>query len=69
MLILQCAAMVFGAEVTTNRFGFAGKEIFPIDYQISQLHAADLDGDGLKDIIVANNAVQNHLALQPNRQD
>jgi hypothetical protein len=40
----------------TNRFGFAGKEIFPIDYQISQLHAADLDGDGLNDLIVVNNA-------------
>jgi len=33
------------AEYVTNRFGFAGKEIFPIDYQINQLHAADLDGD------------------------
>jgi FG-GAP-like repeat len=44
------------AEYVTNRFGFAGKEIFPIDYQISQLHAADLDGDGLQDLIVVNNA-------------
>lgn len=40
----------------TNRFGFAGKEIFPIEYQISQLREADLDGDGLKDLIVVNNA-------------
>ena len=37
-------------------FGFSGPEIFPIDTQISQLHAADLDGDGLNDLIVVNNA-------------
>lgn len=43
------------AEMLTNRFGFTGKEIFPIDHQISQLHAADLDGDGLQDLIVVNN--------------
>jgi hypothetical protein len=49
--------MVSGlAAADTNRFGFAGREIFPIDSQISQLHVADLDGDGLNDIIVVNNA-------------
>src|SRR5256885_11123363 len=37
-------------------FGFTGPEIFPIDSQISQLHAADLDGDGYNDLIVVNNA-------------
>src|SRR5208337_1707856 len=42
-------------ENATNSFGFAGPEIFPIDEQISLLHAADLDGDGLNDLIVANN--------------
>jgi hypothetical protein len=30
-------------------------EIYPIDQQISCLHVADLNGDGLNDIIVANN--------------
>ncbi len=45
-----------GAEGATNRFGFTGPEIFPIDSQISLLHAADLDGDGLNDLIVVNNA-------------
>ncbi len=44
------------AAAETNRFGFAGREIFPIENQISQLHAADLDGDGLNDILVVNNA-------------
>jgi hypothetical protein len=37
-------------------FGFTGPEIFPIDPQISLLHAADLTGDGLTDLIVVNNA-------------
>src|SRR5213596_4152136 len=40
----------------TNRFGFSGPEIFPIDNQIGHLRAADLDGDGLQDLIVVNNS-------------
>ncbi len=44
------------AAATTNHFGFTGPEIFPIDNSISQLHVADLDGDGLNDLIVVNNA-------------
>ena len=44
------------AATNANRFGFTGPEIFPIDSQISQLHVADLDGDGLNDLIVVNNA-------------
>ena len=44
------------AAANTNHFGFTGPEEFPIDSQISQLHVADLDGDGLNDIIVVNNA-------------
>ena len=43
------------AATVTNTFGFSGPEIFPIDQQVGQLHVADLDGDGLNDIIVANN--------------
>jgi hypothetical protein len=39
-----------------SRFGFTGPEIFPIDNQMSQLRVADLDGDGLNDLIVVNNA-------------
>jgi hypothetical protein len=44
------------AATNTNRFGFTGPEIFPIENQISLLHVADLDGDGLNDLIVVNNA-------------
>src|SRR5436309_12348837 len=43
-------------DITTNRFGFTGPEIFPIDNQIGQLHVADLDGDGLNDLVVVNNS-------------
>jgi len=53
-LFLALALAVRG-ENATNGFGFTGPEIFPIDEQISLLHAADLDGDGLNDLIVANN--------------
>ena len=54
-------ALVFGlafavrGDTATNSFGFTGREIYPIDDQISLLHVADLNGDGLNDIIVANN--------------
>lgn len=43
-------------DSASGNFGFAGKEIFPVENQISQLKAADLDGDGLQDMIVVNNA-------------
>ena len=39
-----------------NQFSFSGPEIFPIDNGISLLRSADLDGDGLNDLIVVNNA-------------
>src|SRR5450432_4024727 len=42
------------AETVTNSFGFTGKEVFPVDDGIDLLHAADLDGDGLNDLVVAN---------------
>jgi len=70
-LLLAAATNSFGSSpsITTNApsrskndtntltsFGFTGPEIFPIDAQISQLRVADLDGDGLNDIIVVNNS-------------
>ena len=46
-----------GSHGGTNAAGFefTGPEIFPIDQQISLLHAADLNGDHLTDLILANN--------------
>ena len=60
-LSLASVALAFtlavrAADTGTNRFGFTGPEIFPIDSQISLLRAADLDGDGLTDLIVVNNS-------------
>ena len=43
-------------EAGTNSFGFIGREIFPIENGISQLHVADMDGDGLNDLVLVNNA-------------
>ncbi len=45
-----------GSTTNTNRFGFSGPEIFPIDNQLSQLRVADIDGDGHNDLIIVNNA-------------
>ena len=45
-----------GGWAATNEFGFTGPEIFKIDNEFGQLRAADLDGDGLQDLIVINNS-------------
>jgi len=76
MRAMQCslcavvAALVFTAvargDTVTNTFGFTGKEIYPIDENISLLHAADLTGDGLNDLIVANN-LRSKITLLYNR--
>jgi hypothetical protein len=55
------AAVVFNfstaarGDIATNSLGFSGPEFYPIDDGISLLHAADLDGHGLNDLIVVNN--------------
>jgi len=53
-LVLNFAFAGWG-KGDTNVFWFAGPEIFPIDQQIANLHEADLNGDGLNDLIVADN--------------
>src|SRR5215469_11973567 len=51
-----CSSLILRAASTdTNVFGFTGPEIFPLDPDIESLHVADIDGDGLNDIIIANN--------------
>ena len=60
------AAPAARAADKETSFGFTGPEIFPIDPQISLLHAADLDGDGLTDLIVVNNA-RSKITLLYNR--
>ncbi len=44
------------AGSSTNYFGFTGPETFPIDDFIGQMRCADLNGDGLMDLVVANNS-------------
>jgi len=64
---VACFALGCGAANTNaSRFGFTGPEIFPIENLISGLNVADLDGDGLNDIIVANNA-RSRLSLLYNQ--
>lgn len=47
-------------------FGFSGPEIFPVDYALTFLKSADLDGDGLNDLIVVNN-LRSKISLLYNR--
>ncbi|MBC8095391.1 MAG: VCBS repeat-containing protein, partial [Akkermansiaceae bacterium] len=53
---LSISGLVSQGQMTNSGFSFGGPEIFPVDPLISQLHVADLDGDGLRDIVVVNNA-------------
>ncbi len=62
-VVLICAPNLFAQKTNsvsesavTNKFGFKGPEIFPIDPAIGQLRSADIDGDGLNDLIIVNNA-------------
>ena len=50
-----CSLGCLAETNTASRFGFSGPEIFPVENLITQLHVADIDGDGLNDIIVVNN--------------
>jgi hypothetical protein len=50
------SSLLRAANTDTNIFGFSGPEIFPLDQDIESLHVADIDGDGLNDIIIANNS-------------
>src|SRR3954471_1887356 len=54
--LLSVALGALASELATNRFGFTGREVFPIDNAIAQLKAVDLNGDGKMDLVVVNNA-------------
>ena len=53
-LVLAFVSTVRGGDAT-NSLGFTGPEFYPIDDGINLLHAADLNGDGLNDLVVVNN--------------
>lgn len=42
-------------ENTLTDFGFTGPEIYPVENGIAILRSADVDGDGLRDLLVVNN--------------
>ena len=50
-LFLLCAGSV-GASDSANRFGFAGREIFPVNDGIAHLKAVDLNNDDRTDLVV-----------------
>lgn len=54
------------SRVEASGFGFEGPEIFPIDRQIFGLQSADLDGDGLLDLVLVNN-LRSRITLLYNR--
>ena len=54
--LLASSTLAFAVETITNRFGFSGPEIFPIDPAIGLLRSGDIDGDGLNDLVLVNNA-------------
>lgn len=70
LLLLSPLAVQGATPARTNApvvpFGFTGPEVFPVDYQIAHLHAADFDGDGLRDLLVVNNA-RSKITLLYNR--
>src|SRR5262245_46504712 len=57
LLVATMASSLASAAPTNDVFfGFSGPETFPIDPFISDLRTADIDGDGLTDIIIVNNS-------------
>jgi hypothetical protein len=57
--VLAVSIFSFGflvhGQTATNMVGFTGPEIFPVDDGIALLHSADLTGDHLNDLIIADN--------------
>jgi hypothetical protein len=55
LALLALTGLTAAADGLTNRFGFSGPEIFPVENQIGMVHAADLNGNGLNDLVLVNN--------------
>lgn len=55
LFALACPGWAAGPGERLTDFGFTGPEIYPIDRGIAILRSADVDGDGLQDLLVVNN--------------
>jgi len=55
LLALSCRGSAAGSDEELTNFSFTGPEIYPVDNGIAILRAADIDGDGLQDLLVVNN--------------
>lgn len=67
LITLFAASFSKADSATTNTaFGFSGPETYPIDNFIANIRAADLNDDGLEDLIIANNA-RSRITLLYNR--
>jgi hypothetical protein len=62
-LWLLFAALPCRSELVDTPFGFTGPEVFPIDSHISHLRSADINGDGLLDLVLVNNARSRIMVL------
>jgi len=54
MRALACA-LLFAAVAGAQGFGFRGMEIYKLDRELRHPTARDVDGDGLEDLLIANN--------------
>ncbi len=54
-VLLGAPGFSHSAGSAALEFGFTGPEVFPIQNQIANLRSADIDGDGLSDLVVVNN--------------
>jgi len=56
--VFFCSSSVLAANSPKQKFpfSFTGPEIFPIEYMIGSVHAADVNGDNLNDLVLVNNA-------------
>lgn len=65
-VVLIIPQLVSASSNATAAFGFSGPEIFPVDYALTFLKTADVDGDGLNDLIAVNN-LRSKITLLYNR--
>ncbi len=56
LLMVMVSPAATNAPAGPTDFGFAGKEVFPIDNFIALLQADDINGDGKTDLVFVNNS-------------